>query len=81
MNKLKAAFNSGGNPRLSDFEPAVVASVLKLYLRELPHPVLTQAMMPKFEKVSADPTPQKRIEGMKTLMQVWKSTTLNGDSL
>ena len=70
VNKLRAAFDSGGTPRLSDFEPAVVASVLKLYLRELPHPVLTQALTPRFEKVSADPTPQRRIEGMKALMQV-----------
>ena len=35
------------------------------YLRELPEPVLTDSLMPKFEKVSADSNPQKRIEGMK----------------
>ena len=38
------------------------------YLRELPEPVLTDAMMPKFEEVSASSNPQKRIEGMKQLI-------------
>ncbi len=67
---MRAAFNARGSVNLYDFEPAVVASVLKQFLRELPDPVLTHAMVPKFERVSADPTPQKRIEGMKQLMQV-----------
>lgn len=73
INKLRSAFNaSSRNIALVDlytYEPAVVASVLKLFLRELPDPVLTPRLMPRFEKVSADPTPQKRIEGMKQLMQ------------
>ena len=38
------------------------------YLRELPEPVLTQNLMPKFETVSAASEPQKRIEGMKQLI-------------
>lgn len=46
-----------------------MASVLKQFLRELPHPVLTDKLMPKFEKVSADSNPQKRIEGMKSLLK------------
>ena len=38
------------------------------YLRELPEPVLTDNLMPKFEQVSANSNPQKRIEGMKMLI-------------
>ena len=39
------------------------------YLRELPEPVLTELLMPKFEQVSAiNSNPQKRIEGMKQLI-------------
>ncbi len=54
--------------QLSDYEPAVVASVLKQFLRELPDPVLTNHLMLKFEQVSALAHPQKRIEGMKALL-------------
>ena len=32
------------------------------------HTVLTQFLTPKFEQVSSDPTPRKRIEGMKALL-------------
>lgn len=42
VNKLKAAYNSRQPVNLSGSEPAVVASLLKLFLRELPDPVLTQ---------------------------------------
>ena len=54
--------------RLNDYEPAVVASVLKQFLRELPDPVLTNHLMQKFEEVSAMTHPQKRIEGMRALL-------------
>ncbi len=70
VNKLRVAFNSRtcSGVTLSDYEPAVVASVLKLYIRELPDPVLTENLMPKFEQVSSLPHPQQRIEGMKGLI-------------
>jgi RalA-binding protein 1 len=71
VNKLKAAFNcpkTRNSVALADYEPAVIASVLKLFLRELPDPVLTSALTPRFEQVSSDPTPRRRIEGMKTLV-------------
>ena len=71
ITKLRNAFNSksASNVNLEDYEVSVVASVLKQFLRELPHPVLTDKLMPDFESVSANPTPQKRIEGMKTLIK------------
>ncbi len=69
VNKLRTSFNSRQQVELLDYEPAVVASVLKQFLRELPDPVLTRELMPRFEAVSGDPTPQKRIEGMKRLMR------------
>ena len=43
-------------------------SVYLQYVRELPDPVLTDALMPQFEKVSSSSNPQKRIEGMKNLI-------------
>lgn len=53
---------------LNCYEPAVVASLLKQFLRELPDPVLTQKLLPTFEAVSANSDPQQRIEGMKKLI-------------
>lgn len=74
VTKLRAAFNArpvgSATVNLSDCEPAVVASVLKQFLRELPDPVLTRELMPAFERVSADPSPPKRREGMKQLIKV-----------
>ncbi len=69
VNKLRNAFNTSRAPvELMDYEPAVVASVLKQFLRELPDPVLTKELMPRFERVSEDPTPRGRAEGMKKLV-------------
>jgi len=45
----KAAFDRGEDVDLSNCsDPHVVANILKLYLRELPNPLLTAEMYPKF---------------------------------
>jgi hypothetical protein len=54
---------------LEGAEPAVVASLLKLFLRELPHPVLTLALMPRFEEYAAFKEPAKRLAGFKALVE------------
>jgi len=69
VNKLKAAYNSSQSVNLYGTEPSVVASLLKLFLRELPDPVLTHKLLPSFEEVSAMKQTQKRVEGMKNLLQ------------
>ena len=38
---------------LLEHEPSIVASLLKQYLRDLPEPVLTTELMPKFEQASS----------------------------
>jgi len=58
VNKLKTGLDARKRVNLHDYEPNVVASVFKQYLRELPEPVLTLELMPRFERVSADPSPQ-----------------------
>ena len=52
ITKLKAAYNSRQAVKLGNYEPAVVASLFKLFLRELPEPVLTNQLGQKFEEVS-----------------------------
>lgn len=53
VQSLREAYNRGAvSVYLHEHEPNVVASLLKLYLRELPEPVLTTELMPKFEQAS-----------------------------
>jgi hypothetical protein len=55
VQALREAYNSGTDSvYLHEYEPNVVASLLKLYLRELPEPVLTTELMPKFEFASGE---------------------------
>ena len=53
VQALKEAYNKGMSPFLHEVEPSIVASLLKLYLRELPEPVLTAELMPRFEQASS----------------------------
>ena len=56
MTQLKELYNTGATVYLVDHEPNVVASLLKLFLRELPEPVLTTKLVPKFEQASGQNT-------------------------
>ena len=42
----------GKSVDLNEFEPEAVASLVKLYLRELPENILTTALLPKFNELS-----------------------------
>lgn len=53
VQHLKDCYNKGMPVELVEHEPNVVASLLKQFLRELPEPVLTTALMPKFEEASS----------------------------
>jgi hypothetical protein len=53
IQALKDSYNKGRPVYLCEHEPNIVASLLKQYLRELPEPVLTTALMPKFEEASS----------------------------
>ena len=52
VQSLKEAYNRAPSVYLLDHEPNVVASLLKLYVRELPEPVLTTTLTPVFEQAS-----------------------------
>ena len=53
VQALKEAYNKGVHVYLHEYEPNIVASLLKQYLRDLPEPVLTSELMPKFEQASS----------------------------
>ncbi|CAH1789683.1 unnamed protein product [Owenia fusiformis] len=68
VNTLKEAYNTGRPAYLQEHEPNVVASLLKLYLRELPEPVLTTQLMPAFEEASTIKDPKRKVEQCKRLL-------------
>lgn len=59
---LKDCYNKHLPVYLEEYEPNIVASLLKTFLRELPEPVLTTSMMPKFEEASVIKSEKKRVE-------------------
>jgi len=69
ITKLKAAYNSRQVVKLGNYEPAVVASLFKLFLRELPEPVLTNQLGHKFEEVSQMKIYTDRRDGLLRLLQ------------
>lgn len=52
IQMLKDCYNRGAPVYLEEHEPNIIASLLKQFLRELPEPVLTKALMGKFEEAS-----------------------------
>lgn len=69
VQHLKDAYNAGGPVYLEEHEPNIVAGVLKQFLRELPEPVLTNALVPKFEEASTFRNDKKRVESFKKLIE------------
>lgn len=52
VQNLKIQYNRRQSVNLSDYDLAVVTSLLKQYLRELPDPILTSDLLSKFEDAS-----------------------------
>jgi len=53
VQALKDAYNKSHPAYLHEYEPNVIASLLKQFFRDLPEPVLTARLMPKFEQASS----------------------------
>lgn len=69
VNKLKIAYNTRKSVTLAGCEPAVVASLLKLFLRELPDPVLTYKLLPKFEDACIAKETGETVANLRRLME------------
>ena len=54
VQQLKDAYNRGLPVNLAEHDPNTVASLLKIFLRELPESVLTSALVPRFEQASSE---------------------------
>ncbi|XP_072020252.1 LOW QUALITY PROTEIN: uncharacterized protein [Amphiura filiformis] len=69
VEHLKAEYNSNKDVNLKDYDPTIVTSLLKLYLRELPESVLTTALLPQFEEASKIEDEQSKLEVFQMVMQ------------
>ena len=69
VNKLRVAYNTRQSVSLAGSEPAVVASLLKLFLRELPDPVLTHQLIPRFEELANKKDISRIQPGLRALLQ------------
>ncbi|CAN7939732.1 unnamed protein product [Ixodes hexagonus] len=69
VQQLRACCNRHETLCLSEHEPHVVASLLKQFLRELPDPVLTSELCPKFEEAAAIKDETKRVEAIQRLIE------------
>lgn len=77
VDKFLISFFSllGKSVDLHEYEPEAVASLVKLYLRELPENILTVALLPKFNELSGKRKKLKNIllrESLGKLKKVWK---------
>nr|CAD7569079.1 unnamed protein product [Timema californicum] len=57
---LRRLYNQRENVKLADYEPPVVTSLFKQFLRELPEPMLTSELGPRFEEAAAVRTAEVR---------------------
>uniref|UniRef100_UPI00398E5316 active breakpoint cluster region-related protein-like n=1 Tax=Pristiophorus japonicus TaxID=55135 RepID=UPI00398E5316 len=80
VQMLKAAFDSDGREalaRLRDCDIHVVAGTLKLYLRELPEPLLTDGLIPSFVDAVALEQPVAKEKRMTSLLNQLPQPNLN----
>ncbi|XP_052236244.1 ralA-binding protein 1-like isoform X1 [Dreissena polymorpha] len=69
VQHLKDLYNRGQEVYLEEHEPNIVAGVLKQFLRELPEPVLTHTLIPKFEEASTIRNERRRVEAFLKLIR------------
>ncbi|XP_059500095.1 active breakpoint cluster region-related protein-like, partial [Stegostoma tigrinum] len=77
---LKAAFDSNVKEavtKLKDNDIHVVAGTLKLYLRELPEPLLTHELIPSFVSAAAQEDPAEKDNQMVSLLHQLPEANLN----
>ncbi|KAG1652752.1 RalA-binding protein 1 [Nymphon striatum] len=70
VQQIKQQYNNGEKVYLYEHEPHIVASVLKLFMRELPEPVLTDDLNQEFEDASALKSNAVREEKLQALISL-----------
>lgn len=62
VRHLKSQYNKGEKVYLYEYEPHIVASLLKQFLRDLPECILTTELSPKFEEAAGMKNEVERVE-------------------
>ena len=68
VRQLREAFDSGTEPDLSDADPHTVASILKLWCRELPEPLLSWELYDPFLATASIAVTEASIATIKKLL-------------
>ncbi|XP_015916544.1 ralA-binding protein 1-A isoform X2 [Parasteatoda tepidariorum] len=68
VRQLKDQYNRGEKVYMYEHEPHVVASLVKQYLRNLPEPILTSELAPKFEEAAALKNGPLKVESLRKLL-------------
>ncbi|CAG0882299.1 unnamed protein product [Cyprideis torosa] len=70
---LRTAYNHRERVDIREQDPHTVASLLKLFLRELPDPILTSELLPKFEEFSSLKDERQRNLSIRELIEMLPS--------
>ncbi|XP_020894810.1 ralA-binding protein 1-A isoform X3 [Exaiptasia diaphana] len=69
VDGLKELYNEGKSVDLKEYEPEVVAAVVKSYLRDLPENVLTTSLVPKFNELLGMQDKKEQLNQVKQLIK------------
>lgn len=67
--QLKKLYNNRESTGIHDFDVPTACGLLKLFLKELPEPLLTTDLLPRFEEAAALPQVTKQQEELQNLIQ------------
>lgn len=68
IEQLKELYNQGKNADLDEFEPNILAGLIKLFIRELTDSILPEEIAQRFEEAAAIPNRQEKISQFKKLI-------------
>ncbi|XP_063703915.1 ralA-binding protein 1 [Culicoides brevitarsis] len=69
LQQLKKLYNNRESNGIQDFDVATASALLKMFLKELPEPVLTTDLLPRFEEAAALATSTEQEKELKILVE------------
>uniref|UniRef100_A0A2K5YDN3 Rho-GAP domain-containing protein n=1 Tax=Mandrillus leucophaeus TaxID=9568 RepID=A0A2K5YDN3_MANLE len=69
VDELKAAYDQGESTNWEEYEPHIVASLQRQYLRDLPENLLTKELMPRFEEACGRTTETEKVQEFQRLLK------------
>uniref|UniRef100_A0A2K5P830 RalA-binding protein 1 n=1 Tax=Cercocebus atys TaxID=9531 RepID=A0A2K5P830_CERAT len=69
VDELKAAYDQEESTNWEEYEPHIVASLQRQYLRDLPENLLTKELMPRFEEACGRTTETEKVQEFQRLLK------------